>query len=273
MAELSSLVFVRTDALGRPTGLVAAASGDVIASSIITPDIIDPTQVVIQNSSVWEAAPVPLSSYQWNNATTEVNQTSAIWNQTNADVAAASAGWNTHTGASAPGFEVWNQTNTDVAAASAGWNSGGILSGITSPQDRTVITYQSSTGSWVASGPVEVSSLAPAPKTGALWLDTNTNVSGVDRLNSREATTSTSVTPADFVVLCDATSGDLSATLDTAANMVNKLVHIKKVDSTTNSVIVVAQGGETIDGETSQEFTTQWTSLAVYCTGTSFYIL
>jgi len=46
MAELSSLLFVDTDELGRPTGLIASEENDTFASALMPQDVKDTVDVV-----------------------------------------------------------------------------------------------------------------------------------------------------------------------------------------------------------------------------------
>lgn len=76
-----------------------------------------------------------------------------------------------------------------------------------------------------------------------------------------------------FVVLVDASSAAVTITLPAAATNAGRSYHIKKIDSTSNAVTIDGNASETIDGETTQVFSIQWTSLHVYCNGTSWFII
>lgn len=77
----------------------------------------------------------------------------------------------------------------------------------------------------------------------------------------------------ETMVLVDATSGDVTITLPTASSLVDTPVHIKKTDSSSNSVIIDGNGSETIDGNTTLAIYLQYTNIMLVSDGTEWWIL
>lgn len=86
-------------------------------------------------------------------------------------------------------------------------------------------------------------------------------------------TESSDVTVSNDVTLGDASLTAITLTLPTAASSVGKILYFKKVDSTSNSVIIDPDGSETIDGQSSVSLTSQYQSITIVSDGTSWYIL
>ena len=82
-------------------------------------------------------------------------------------------------------------------------------------------------------------------------------------------TANTSVGAQSFLIV-DATSGDITITLPTVT--AGRLVTIKKVDSTSNTVTLTPAGSETIDGGVNAIITTQWTSLTLQAIDGNWFI-
>jgi len=75
----------------------------------------------------------------------------------------------------------------------------------------------------------------------------------------------------DTVILADATSGDITITLPSASTGLH--YYIKKIDSSSNKVIVDGDGSETIDGSTTQDIISQYDTLEIVSDGTGWYIM
>jgi len=71
-------------------------------------------------------------------------------------------------------------------------------------------------------------------------------------------------------VLVDASSGNVTITLPEPSKATQ--VNVKKIDSSTNIVTVVPNGGS-IDGETSKEISTQYESYLFISDGSNWYIV
>lgn len=77
----------------------------------------------------------------------------------------------------------------------------------------------------------------------------------------------------DRTIKGDASLGDIDLTLPTAVDNEGITFIIKKVDSTTNSIIVTPESGETIDGNSTIEINSQWDTLTIQSDGTNWIIL
>jgi hypothetical protein len=77
----------------------------------------------------------------------------------------------------------------------------------------------------------------------------------------------------DFTVRCNAVSGAITVALPAAASCPRKILNIKKVDTSANSVTIDASGSETIDGQLTQTIATAFESLQLQSNGTSWDII
>ena len=68
-------------------------------------------------------------------------------------------------------------------------------------------------------------------------------------------------------------SGNTTLTLPAAATSSGVRFDVKKTDSNATTVTIDGNGSETIDGETTQTITEQYTSVHLVCNGTTWYIL
>lgn len=82
------------------------------------------------------------------------------------------------------------------------------------------------------------------------------------------------LTTSDYLILGDASSGNITLTLPTAASMTNSSFIIKKTDTSSNDIIIDADGSETIDGSTTVTLLgpTQ-VSVVIVSDGTNWYII
>lgn len=74
-------------------------------------------------------------------------------------------------------------------------------------------------------------------------------------------------------VLVDATAGNVTITLPTAASADERKYNVKKVDASVNTVTVDADGAETIDGAANYVLTVQYQSVSVQSNGTAWWVL
>jgi hypothetical protein len=79
------------------------------------------------------------------------------------------------------------------------------------------------------------------------------------------------------LIFVDTTNNSVTITLPTASTYVSKMFHIKWVATNTtgipNKLILAAQTGETIDGETSQIYGNLYDSLEVVSDGATWFIV
>ena len=91
--------------------------------------------------------------------------------------------------------------------------------------------------------------------------------------NIKTLTSNYTLTTTDYTVLFDATAGSITALLPSASVNNKRIYFIKKIDSSSNAVIIDANGSELIDGSTYKSITIQNVSYSIHCNGIGWYIL
>lgn len=90
-------------------------------------------------------------------------------------------------------------------------------------------------------------------------------------------TANTTLSSAHHTVLVDATAGNITLTLPTAASAysggVGRVYNVKKIDASENTVTVDGASAETIDGAATQVLTAQWQSMTIQSDGTAWSVL
>jgi len=87
----------------------------------------------------------------------------------------------------------------------------------------------------------------------------------VQTINSDYTDTNTG----NMLYLVNASSGQVTITVKNAQN---RIVLIKKIDNTSNSVVIQPESGN-IDGQASISITTQYTCYSIICDGTNWWIV
>ena len=77
----------------------------------------------------------------------------------------------------------------------------------------------------------------------------------------------------DGLIIVDATAGSKTYTLPTAVGRVGKIFSFKKIDSSTNSVIIDPNGAETVNGASTFSFNRQYRTIAIMSDGTGWNII
>ena len=123
-------------------------------------------------------------------------------------------------------------------------------------------------------GVSEVTTTPPTtPAKGLVWLDTGaTGTGGTGVLNIVTITASTTLTTSHTVVLCDATTGNITTTLPSSSGNSGRFYYIKKIDSSTNTVTVDGNANETIDGDPTAVLEAQYESITPICDGSNWHI-
>lgn len=80
------------------------------------------------------------------------------------------------------------------------------------------------------------------------------------------------ITSDDMVVLCNATSADITITLPNSSSASGYIFYIKRIDSSPNTVTVDGNGSQTIDGQTTQTLN-QYDSIQIVSDGTNWSII
>jgi hypothetical protein len=86
-------------------------------------------------------------------------------------------------------------------------------------------------------------------------------------------TANTTLNNTYHIILANASSGAITITLPSAPNCTGRQYIIKKIDSSTNAVIIMPQSGQTIDGQSSINLTTQNDLRRIVSSGTNWYII
>lgn len=81
------------------------------------------------------------------------------------------------------------------------------------------------------------------------------------------------ITTSDTVILADATSGSINITLPTASGASSYRFFVKKIDTSTNTVTILRQGSDTIDGGTSALIQVAYVSVTVVSNGSNWYVI
>jgi len=85
----------------------------------------------------------------------------------------------------------------------------------------------------------------------------------------RTITASATLASSDYTVLVNAATVAINATLPAAASHTGRIFNIKKIDASANIVTVVG----TIEGVANRTLTTQWATICLQSTGTSWVII
>ena len=88
-----------------------------------------------------------------------------------------------------------------------------------------------------------------------------------------EISSDTSLGAAQNVVLVDATSAHVTASLPPAAAGSGKVYNVKKIDSSGNSAVIAGFMAETVDGDNQKKISAQYTSITVIGDGTTWHII
>ena len=95
-------------------------------------------------------------------------------------------------------------------------------------------------------------------------------------VGSRRVDTITADTTIDTdydVVLIDATSANVTATLPAASGATHKVYTFKRLDGSANTASVTTLGTETIDGGRPYNLTVQYQFITIACNGSNWYII
>lgn len=98
-------------------------------------------------------------------------------------------------------------------------------------------------------------------------------VGGVFAGTSRSITVTNSASISDYLILADATAGNITVALPAAASSSGTTLVVKKTDVSVNTVTLDGNGAETIDGVTTKVLSAQYASLMIFCNGTAWWII
>lgn len=89
----------------------------------------------------------------------------------------------------------------------------------------------------------------------------------------RTVTATDTMATRDEIIFADATNGSITLTLPNVSTAVRREYHIKKIDSSANTVTIQPQGSETIDGNDCYIITSGNTSIRLYSTGNNYFLI
>jgi hypothetical protein len=81
------------------------------------------------------------------------------------------------------------------------------------------------------------------------------------------------ITKFDYIILVNATSGNIVISLPSAIGIDGRPYIIKKVDGTANTVTITTQGAETIDGASTYVLDTQYEAVSIASDNANYYII
>lgn len=106
--------------------------------------------------------------------------------------------------------------------------------------------------------------------SGRLFLDDSLNWSDVfGEVGVSSVSSSRDITGSDYILLVDASSGDVTLTLPAASLIKGRMLEVKKIDSTVNKVIIDAAGSDVIDGDATLELLYQDEAVPIVSDGVS----
>ncbi len=120
--------------------------------------------------------------------------------------------------------------------------------------------------------------MAATHLSGPLYVEGDIYTGGVPLYNTADYFTTASISSSTTlegggIILADSTAGAIVLTLPPAATE-GVLYHIKKVDSSPNTVAIATSGSDKIDGDSSVGATTQYESVTMISDGTTnWYII
>ena len=107
----------------------------------------------------------------------------------------------------------------------------------------------------------------------ALTIDSTVQIAG--SLSGKVVTVTTTPYSAghELTILVDATAGNKTVNLPAGSTALHRLYHVKKIDSSSNTVTIDGNASQTIDGALTKVLATQYDSITIQCDGTNWHIL
>lgn len=114
---------------------------------------------------------------------------------------------------------------------------------------------------------------ADAAPTVALDVTGDIKFSGGLQANLVTKTGAYTATASDFTIICNAFGGAFTITLPAVASHTGRIYHIKKIDSSANTVTVDGNSSETIDDSITAILTAQYESITIQSDGSEWWII
>ena len=74
------------------------------------------------------------------------------------------------------------------------------------------------------------------------------------------------------MILCNAAGGAITVNLPAAVSNSDRIMFIKKTDSSTNAITIDANASETIDGDLTKLLNVQYEAIPIVCDGSNWFI-
>lgn len=112
--------------------------------------------------------------------------------------------------------------------------------------------------------------------TGSVWSNKNDEIfEGLDKaifVRTIDKAVDYTAISGDYV-LADCTSGDINISIPLASDNTDKVINIKKIDASFNSVFINANVADLIDGVLSVELVDQYESISIVSDGSNWHII
>ena len=109
--------------------------------------------------------------------------------------------------------------------------------------------------------------------TGLTWADASAGSSTLETQETIDSTDSPFTPGTNRTIFADASSGDITIDLPTASGIGGRIYNIKKIDTTSNKVVLNPSGSETIDGELTVDIIRAYESVTLQSDGANWYII
>ena len=158
-------------------------------------------------------------------------------------------------------------SGSEAAKSSTGWTKTGTTVHLTINTDNVSVGADAEPASekFQVTGSLRI--------TGEGIEGTGTTTSGVFGLTAVTKTSSFTLDNSNSVFFCDATSGNITATLPAVSGATNRVYVIKKIDSSGNTCTVDGNASETIDDGLTATLTAQYEAITIIPDGTQWFII
>ena len=93
------------------------------------------------------------------------------------------------------------------------------------------------------------------------------------KLGQRTVTTNPTIVDTDWTLFCNAFLGPITVALPAAASSAGRVLNIKKMDSSVNTVTIDPNGAEQIDGAATLVINEQFRSIQCQCDGSNWFAI